>query len=1320
MLKNDVRECMDKLKLLDCQKLIYIESNKLERMQAYNSCYHFRLKGVVDVAILRQAIRVLVLKYDAFSLRFKELDDGTVIQQARVLDDVTMSVVRLKKLSSQGYANEIESLMRGFEKNNYSLSSGNLFRFSLCDFGGGYIFSASWHHIIMDGRSAKIFFSELAGLYKQLKKCTKADHAIELMGDRRNHVAELVANEGMGVNQFDLAERYWIDRMRGASLYVQLFPHTSKSYGQEESNERLTRVVHALSADDAARFNSRLKELSVTPFQFMASILFLLIHRYTGTKDISIGYVVDLRNEQTKNHVGCCINRIPLRVILDTNAKFIELLNLVKRQRISDRQFQAYPASKILSNIRGEDNLLQDMMNICLSEITSVSNRFDIGDVESSSIPALSGVARSDFLIMFDSAESVRIEFEIDNRKFGKDQIDQLIHSFQIALRSVISDPYKSLSEIPLITDKQRQQILSNWTPSNENRIDFNSSLHKLVFDSAINFPSKIAFLSQNEKISYSQLDNITTYLAQIIKKNMLAEFNAINLFDRVVGIYASEGPETVIAMLAILKAGACFVYIDPAYPLDRKRYVLEDSAVNMILAQEEYFDFVSQKFEGKSCILIQKRHSNFVLSEAAIDKVDYNLIESSRLAYIIYTSGTSGVPKGVMIEHRSIVNYIVWMSKKFEFTSSDYVLQKTTFNFDASILEIFVALSSGATLVFAEKSREKDILYLISCMEKFRITAVQFTPSVLDVFLKLVEDNCMHNSIDTLRVVFSGGESLSSVLIDRFYAISGARLVNLYGPTETTIAVTYCDYDMIGNRSMKNGASCIGRPISNTKCYILDVHKDVVPPGVVGMLYVAGVAVGRGVIGKNENGNFNAELYLPTNKLNCESDRVYKTGDLASWDYDGRIYYHGRDDDQIKIRGRRISTLEIDSLIMSVDGVDRSATMAVVRNQRDYLVSFVAIKRNIEEEYIKEVLCARLRRSLPDFMMPDYTQFLDNFPLNKNGKTEMAKLDAMFEFNLDQEVVLPRNQIEFDLLRCMKVVLNHNIVGVTSDFFKVGGNSLLAVEYISMLNRELIFKFTFNDLIELRSVENLALSASQNSQDSQELRKGGAVIRLSEVRRGKNILCIHPAGGTAFCYVTLAEYLSAEYTIYAIQIPEIERKKFSFTSMSELAQHYISLCEKIDLSLGVTILGWSLGGVIAQEMAVQLEGLGVMVDKVILLDSSAPILRTQNSVFKISRDDYLKKLIKFKGVYKGITEDVIDGLYLVYNGLTALFKQHLAKRCACDLVLIRSSESTGAHEWDRFTSANIYVLTIPVDHWQFMTHPYVRLVSESIINLKN
>ncbi len=759
--------------------------------------------------------------------------------------------------------------------------------------------------------------------------------------------------------------------------------------------------------------------------------------------------------------------------------------------------------------------------------------------------------------------------------------------------------------------DFERHQILYGWNDT-ETEFPRDKCVHYLFEEQVARTPEAIALVFEDVSISYAELNRRSNRLAHYLRTLGVRA-------DSLVAICAERSIEMVVALLGVLKAGGAYLPLDPAYPPERLRLMLEDSTPVALLTQGHLAE-----------VFAQLNHTGAVLDLAACewqdqpetnpDHADCGLLPS-HLVYVIYTSGSTGKPKGVMIEHRSLVNRLVWMQHAYGLDAGDAILQKTPFSFDVSVWEFFWPLLNGARLVMARPEGHKDPGYLAEAISRHQITTLHFVPSMLQLFV----DQADMAQCSSLVRVFASGEALPAVLVRKFQQLlPHVSLHNLYGPTETTVDVTAwtCTPDPTLT------SIPIGRPIANTRVYILDEFGQPAPVGATGELYIGGVGVARGYLNRPE---LTAERFLPDPFFAEDGARMYRSGDLCRWRPDGAIEYLGRNDFQVKIRGFRVELGEIEARLAELANVREAVVVAREDTPGDKrLVAYVVPTSGAEVR--ERELRSSLALELPSYMLPSSFIVLDRMPTTINGKLDRAALPAPTisdrtrrgatqspggavmeskgrrngvapiarDASRESPYVPPADMLEVELITIWEQILGVTHIGVQDDFFELGGHSLLAARMFARVEEKLQKKLPFATLFRGATIEKLAAVIRAEGWISH----WSVLVPIQEQGSKPPLFLVHGLRGNVLTFYGLRHHIPADQPLYGIQADGLGTGRSSLLSIPEMAEHYIKEVRKVQPKGPYFLGGFSAGGLVAYEMARQLHAAGERVPFLALFDS--------------------------------------------------------------------------------------------------------------------
>ncbi|MDT3428889.1 amino acid adenylation domain-containing protein, partial [Paenibacillus forsythiae] len=678
---------------------------------------------------------------------------------------------------------------------------------------------------------------------------------------------------------------------------------------------------------------------------------------------------------------------------------------------------------------------------------------------------------------------------------------------------------------------------------------------------------------------------------------------------DEPVAIMAERSLEMVVGIYAILKAGGAYMPIDPDYPEERIRYMLEDSGTRLLVVQRHLRERTA--FAGTVVDLNEARSyhedgSNLERASGADD-----------LAYVIYTSGSTGKPKGVMIEHRPVINRLLWMQSAYPIGSGDTILQKTAITFDVSVWELFWWTLAGARMCLLPHGGEKNPELLMTAIENYGVTTMHFVPAMLHAFLEFMEgqpESVLQRRLRTLRQVFASGEALLPAHVTRFHRliapVSGARLINLYGPTEATVDVSHflCQADQ------EHAAVPIGKPISNTHLYILppgSAHQQ--PIGVPGELCIAGDGLARGYLNRPE---LTAEKFVDNPFV--PGERMYRTGDLARWLPDGNIEYMGRIDHQVKIRGYRIELGEIEAQLANVESVREAVVIArEAEDGQKHLCAYFAADRELTGSELREALS----QSLPGYMIPAYFVQLERMPLTPNGKIDRKALPAPEgHLQTGTEYVAARTPVEEALVQIWQEILGLSKVGVKDNFFEIGGHSLKVLQLIQKIHVKLEVDVPMRIVLESQTIEKMTEELLKLKFQQFERKNSYNIMKLNE-NGMMNVFCFPPILGYGIAFAEMAKHLENHCVVYALEFIENARNR------SEMLDQYVDAIVSVQEKAPYVFIGYSAGGNLAFEVAKAMEERGYEVSDIIMIDSKKKNWEMKNAEVEID-DQIIDRLL--------------------------------------------------------------------------------------------
>ncbi|MEW5926734.1 MAG: amino acid adenylation domain-containing protein [Gemmatimonadota bacterium] len=1018
----------------------------LDRMQPgstfYNVASALRLTGALDAEALERALGEVVRRHEALRTTFREVD-GTPVQVVAPAGGFALPVESLAGLPAA--EREAAARRRAAEEaaRPFDLAAGPLFRAALLRLDGEeHVLLLGMHHVVSDGWSMDLLFREVLALYGAFREggasplrdlpVQYADYAVWQRRHLRGEALERQVS-------------YWKERLAGAPELLELptdhpRPAVQTYRGAREPVEiprELLERLRALGRGEGA-----------TLFMTLLGAFQLLLSKYAGTDDVAVGSPVAGRTRrETEELIGFFVNTLVLRTDLGGDPSFRETLRRVRETTLGAYEHQEVPFEKLVEELRPERSL---------SHSPLFQVMFTMGDdaAPPGGLPGLAvqGVGAELHVAKFDlvlglSAHPDGIRGVLDYRTdlFEPATIRRMVQHLGAVLEQVAEDADRPVSGLALLGEAERRLVVEEW---NRTDADYpaDSPIHRLFEEQAARAPDAVAVVYGERSLTYRELNERANRLARHLAGVGVGP-------ESRVGIFLERGPELVVALLAVLKAGGAYVPLDPAYPAGRLAFMLADSGVEVLVTREELR--AALPVEAPARVVSVDAERDGVAARSAENPE--SRAGAGSLAYVMYTSGSTGAPKAVGVEHRGVVR-LVRGANYVDLGPDEVVLQAAPVSFDASTLEVWGALLGGGRLVLlpgAAPSLEE----LGRTLAGHGVTTLWLTAGLFQLMVQeRLED------LGGVRQLLAGGDVLPAEAAKAFRRrFPACRLVNGYGPTENTTFT--CCYTVPAEWS---GSSLpIGAPVSNTRVYVLDAGMQPVPVGVPGELYAGGAGVARGYLGHPAA---TAERFVPDPFGPGAGARLYRTGDRARWRADGAVEYLGRLDAQVKLRGFRVEPGEIEAALRRHPGV--ADCLVVAREDAPgerRLVAYVAGGADAEE------LREHLRASLPEYMVPGAFVVLESLPLTPNGKPDRRALPAPEQARAGDEYVAPRTQVEETVAGIWAEVLGLERVGVHDDFFRLGGHSLLIMRLIARVRRAFGVEISIHTVFAMPTLEALS-----------------------------------------------------------------------------------------------------------------------------------------------------------------------------------------------------------------------------------------------------
>ncbi|MDN4544788.1 non-ribosomal peptide synthetase [Pseudomonas sp. C32] len=1014
---------------------------------AYNLPGAVRLTGRLNLSALEQAFASLVARHETLRTVFAcDADDS--LRQAPSAEPLRIEHVDFSALPAADRERAVAESAEQQSVLPFDLAVGPLLRVTLLKLAEQeHVLLLTLHHIVSDGWSMNVLIDEFIGCYDAFDAGTQPQ----------------LAPLPIQYSDYALWQRRWLE----AGEQARQLAYWQAQLGDEHPvlelpldhsrpampSYRGTRCEFAVDAQLAEHLRSTAQKHNVTLFMLLLGAFNALLHRYTGQTDLRVGVPIANRNRaEIEGLIGFFVNTQVLRTQLDGQTRVDDLLRAIKETALGAQAHQDLPFERLVEALKLERSLshtpLFQVMYNHQPHVADVASVSTASGLELSSVDWQSRTTQFDLTLdTWEKGGKLHAALTYASDLFEADTIARMAGHWTRLLQAMGDDSTQKIGELPMLTADEQQVLVHDWNRTAE-VYPVEQCMHQLIQAQARRTPEAPALVFGERQLSYAQLDARSNQLAHCLREHGVGP-------DVLVGICVERSLEMVIGLLAILKAGGAYVPLDPEYPAERLTYMIEDSAIGLLLSQSALL--AALPTEGVKVIALDQQGDWLDGYSETCPQVE---VHPLNLAYVIYTSGSTGKPKGAGNSHAALVNRLCWMQQAYGIDDSDSVLQKTPFSFDVSVWEFFWPLMTGARLVVAPPGAHREPARLIRIIKDYGISTLHFVPSMLQAF---VHEPGVETCTSLKRIACSGEALPLDAQLQVFAKLPGAGLYNLYGPTEAAIDVTHWTCVDEGADSVP-----IGRPIANLRTHVLDAQLLPVPAGVAGELYLGGAGLARSY---HRRPALTAERFVP-----CpfhDGARLYRTGDRVRQRADGVIEYLGRLDHQVKLRGLRIELGEIETRLMQHPLV-REAVVLVQGGK--HLVAYLVLENADVDAQWPPTLKAWLLSSLPEYMVPTYLMPLDALPVTANGKLDRKAL-PLPEAAPQQAFVAPQDPMQTALAQIWQDVLGLERVGLEDNFFELGGDSIISIQVVSRA-RQAGIRLSPRDLFQYQTVRSLALIA--------------------------------------------------------------------------------------------------------------------------------------------------------------------------------------------------------------------------------------------------
>ncbi|MES2826911.1 MAG: amino acid adenylation domain-containing protein [Bacteroidota bacterium] len=1137
---------------------------------AYNDSTSLLLTGELDIPSMIKALTALTERHEALRTVFSA-DGQTLIISPKAEVDIDQHDISDKDVHDQeefinDYALQIASTP-------IDLTTGPLYKFSLFKLAENkHYLTLLIHHIVCDGWSVGIILQDLGSLYTAIS----GGYSPNLPDAIKFSDYAIAEDNQSGSGDSLLNETFWLKQFQGKPPVMDLPTDNPRpvlrTYKSDRADfrldETLTSSLKLLAQKQGASFVTCL----VTAFE-------LFLQQQTGQDQVVIGLPAAGQVATGNNRlVGHCMNLLAIKSEPDKNTSFSDYLHKRSSELLEVYDHQQYTFGKLLKKLSiPRDASRLPLVPIVFNIELGMNEGIAFRDLQFEYISNPRTFETFEiFLNLTDHHGGLTFEWSYNTRLFEASTIRKMMADLEAVFLQITTNSNLLIRDLARSGKTEFLQKLSNI---NSTAVSFpkHLPLHSLIEEVVLRDGSRTALKFKQISYSYSEMQLLSDQMAALLVRS------GVNHHD-LVGVAVERSAEMIIALLAIMKCGAAFVPLDPGLPVARVNYMLQDCGAKFLICSNNNTGIY--EFGGKAFILETAIEEAKVLEDFAAVTV-----KGEDLLYILYTSGSTGKPKGVKVTHHNVVNLLLSMQQHPGISEADRLLAITTVSFDISILELFLPLISGAQVIIADADEARDGRLLSDLITTESITVMQATPST---WRMLLDTGWQGNT--SLKAI-CGGEALSSELADKLLLNVGS-LWNVYGPTETTIWSTLKaiapDFKSI----------TIGKPIANTTVYILDKYLRMVGEGTEGELYIGGAGVAAGYVNLPD---LTSEKFVTDPFSGLSGARMYRTGDLAKFDAEGDVVYLSRIDSQVKIRGFRIETGEIEHEMLKITDIKKAVVLATPdhRGINKLIGYFVQDDAVLEGKALSSIdIKKQLALSIPDYMIPDQLVRVDKIPLTANGKVDRKALISHDEFIRDQNYghAAPRTDVEKMVADIWSEVLGNQNISIYDNFFELGGHSLTAVQVMSKIEKQTGQRLPLATLFEHSTIEELSLLLNLDGKSV----TWDSLVPIKPKGNKIPIYIVHGAGLNVLLFNTLAAHMDSDQPVYGLQAKGLNGIDEPLQRIEDMAAHYIAAIRAQNPNGPYALAGYSFGGVIAFEMARQLEAIGLEVKMLGMFDTYA------------------------------------------------------------------------------------------------------------------
>ena len=1238
------------------QKRLWFLQQLYPQSPFYNYSESYVFEGVLDVKKLTEALELVCNDHDILRSTY-HMNEGELFIKIDQKANVRISEHDLSNQSTEAAIHAAHGIMLTEAKTAFDLSKAPMVLVSVIKIHTTkHIVLLTLHHISTDKWSMGVLRSEWARYYKSL--CVNQPVSNPLITIQYSDFTYWQQNQKIDEAQL----KYWRNKLFGDIPIINLptdFPKPSvpsfkggASPTQYFPKELSTQIL-ALA-----------KKLEVTPYVLFLSVYYVLLFRYSGQKDILIGSPVASRDQQVlENLIGFFNDTVVLRSELAPEMSFVELVSKVKQTTLEAFSNKDVPFDTLVKELKQERSLSINPFFQVMFLYHAVPETPSFGaDLSLKHQFFDAGVSKFDLTLYISEEEGILSStFEYTSDLFKEESIERFQEHFKNLLEGIIGNENLSISKIPLLTETENQFFKSQKREIKNPYFEY-QGIHDIIQDVARNYPNKIAVSFDDSSINYRELDQKANVLAKLILSKTKKR-------NELVALCVERSIDMIIGLVAILKAGCAYVPIDPTYPSQRIDFMLNDAEVGVVVTQS-------------TLTLLFDKKDNQIVSVDIIDMESSNAdielprVEENDLAYMIYTSGSTGKPKGVPITHKNIVNSTGGRLDFYD-KNPDAFLLLSSISFDSSKAGIFWTLCTGGNLVIAENRIEQDISRITEVINQNKVSHTLMLPSLYAMIL----EHGVTEKLESLNTVMVAGEACPPYLCAKhFEKFDDVALYNEYGPTEATV---WCIAHKV-EKSNTSGIIPLGKPVANAEIYLLDKFQNRVPFGVIGEIYVGGESL-SGTYFKRPD--LTAKEYVENPFENSKEAKLYRTGDLGRYRLDGSIDFLGRSDQQVKIRGYRIEIDEVEKAILAIEQIQKC--VVIVETFGENNVKRLGAYVTSESDLVISEIRTKLKQQLPDYMVPSMIVIVVEIPTLPNGKIDKILLQKSRKKEASghsSEIVAPINDLELELLSLWKEVLQLEVISTIDNFFDLGGDSLLSIQFIAKAKKSGL-ALSPNQIFDYQTISKLACFLATKETEIEDwdylvaLRKGGSK---------KPLFCIHAGGGHIFFYNVLTKHIAEDRPIYALQASGVYANQNMHENIEQMATDYLNAMRSVQSEGPYNIVVYCFSVAVGHQIAHQLSKQN-QVANLIIMDTMA-------DPWNLNTPTRLK--MRLKGFAKRSLKNPIETISNMISDRWVHFKSNFVKVMASpeETALLEMNSNLAkickAYEWHPVNGRVSIILT--------------------------